>query len=261
MNHFKFLEFAGMLLIPFLVVYIPILIGQRYGIYHGRKTADLQQTPVGTVVGSAFGLLAFILAFTFQIVTNRYDQRKALLLDEVTHIRTTYLRAGLLQEPFSSDTRKLLVEYVDLRIELANDNSKLDFALKRSQEILDKCWNYCETLAEQDRSSEVYSLFTSSVNDLVDDFNQRITVTLEYRIPLVILSTLLIITFFTMLTLGYHFGISGKGGIMINLILALIFSMVFFLIIVLDRPETGLAKLNQKPMITLQNQLHGKTIK
>jgi hypothetical protein len=99
------------------------------------------------------------------------------------------------------------------------------------------------------------------VNDLVDDFNQRITVTLEYRIPPVVLYILLIITFFTMLTLGYHFGISGKGGIMINLILALIFSMVFFLIIALDRPETGLAKLNQKPMITLQNQLRGKTIK
>jgi hypothetical protein len=28
-------------------------------------------------------------------------------------------------------------------------------------------------------------------------------------------------------------------------------------ILALDRPETGLAKLNQKPMLTLQKQLHG----
>lgn len=31
-----------------------------------------------------------------------------------------------------------------------------------------------------------------------------------------------------------------------------------FLILALDRPETGLAKLNQKPMLTLQQQFNGK---
>jgi hypothetical protein len=32
--------------------------------------------------------------------------------------------------------------------------------------------------------------------------------------------------------------------------------MVMFLIFALDRPETGLAKLSQKPVITLHQQLH-----
>ena len=58
-----------------------------------------------------------------------------------------------------------------------------------------------------------------------------------------------------MLTLGYQFGISGKGSSRINIVLALIFAVVMFLIISLDRPEIGLAKLNQKPLLTLQKQL------
>jgi hypothetical protein len=58
-----------------------------------------------------------------------------------------------------------------------------------------------------------------------------------------------------MLSLGYHFGISGKGNLSINLILAFIFAVVMLLILALDRPETGIAKLNQKPMLTLQKQL------
>lgn len=245
----------GMLLIPFLIVLIPIFIGQRYGIYISKKSTDIKDAPVGTVVGTAFGLLAFMLAFTFQIATNKYDARKGLLLDEVTNIRTTYLRAGLLQEPFRSDTKKLLVEYVDLRVELAKDTSTLRTALYRSQQILDTLWKCAEKLAEQDRSSEVYALFTTSVNDLVANYNQRVTMTLEYRIPSVVIWILVIVAFFSMLSLGLQFGISGKGYTSIKFLLAFIFAVVMLLILALDRPETGLAKLNQKPMLTLQKQL------
>lgn len=255
MNIIFIIEVAGMFFIPLMVVLIPIFIGQRYGIYRRGKTEDMQHTPVGTVVGSTFGLLAFMLAFTFQIVTNRYDTRKELLVDEVTNIRTTYLRAGLIPEPFRSGTRNLLTEYVDLRVQAATDASKIVHLRERSQQILDTFWSYSEKLGEIDRSSENYSLYISSVNDLVDNYNQRITMALEFRIPVVILWALIIITFFSMLALGYQFGISGKGSFRINLLLGVIFAVVMFLILALDRPETGLAQVNQKPMYTLQHQL------
>jgi hypothetical protein len=214
--------------------------------------------PIGSIIGAAFGLLAFMLAFTFQIAADRYNSRKQLLLEEVTNIRTTYLRAGLIPEPFRSATKKLLVEYVELRVELSKDLSKLENAMSRSQQILDTFWNYAEKLAELDRSSEVYALYTSSVNDLVNNYNHRVTMTLEYRIPVLIIWILFLIAFFSMLLLGYQFGISGKGSFGLNLILAFIFAVVMFLILALDRPEMGLAKLSQKPMMTLQGQLQEK---
>ena len=261
MNTTQIIEIAGMFFIPLLAVLIPIILGQRYGIYRSKKTEDTQQTPVGTVVGSTFGLLAFMLAFTFQIVTNRYDTRKELLVEEVTTIRTTYLRAGLIPEEYCTETRKLLIEYVDLRVALAKDLSKLNSVKWRSEQILDTLWNFSEKLGELDRSSENYALFISSVNAMVDYYNQRITMALEFRIPAVILWALMIITFFAMFALGYQFGISGKGSFRINLLLGIIFAVVMFLILILDRPETGIAKVNQKPMFTLQNQLHGDVLK
>jgi len=78
---------------------------------------------------------------------------------------------------------------------------------------------------------------------------------IEYRIPVAILWVLFIIAFLSMLALGYQFGISGKGSFRINLLLAVVFAVVMFLILSLDRPETGMAKMNQKPMFTLQHQL------
>jgi hypothetical protein len=245
-----------MFVIPLVAVLLPVMIGQRYGLYVRRKSADVQDAPIGSVVGAALGLLAFMLAFTFDIVSNRYSDRKELLLQEVTDIRTTYLRAGLIPEPLRSESRKVLVEYVDLRVSLAKDFSNRDYGINRSQQILDSLWKGAETLAAQDKSSEAYSLYTGSVNDLVNLFNQRITLTFQYRIPETILYVLCIIAFFSMLTLGYQFGISGKENFTINLFLAIVFGAVMWLILALDHPETGLIQLNQQPVFVLQQQLH-----
>jgi len=251
----QLLKVIVMFIVPFIVVMVPVYLGQRWGILHSKKVAGLENAPVGTVVGAAFGLLAFMIAFIFQIAANRYDSRKELLLDEVTNIRTLYLRAGLVPEPVKSETKKLLVEYVDLHLVVFQDTAKLEEMLTGTQNILDTLWGYAEYLAKEDRSSEVYSLYTTSVNDIIDNYNKRITWTFEYRFPPAVLWILFIIAFFTMLILGYQFGISGKGTLRVNVLLAIIFGVVMVLILALDRPDTGMARLNQKPMITLQKQL------
>lgn len=247
------LRLAGMILIPFLLVLIPIILGQRYGMNQSKKQPDLQRTPVGSITGAAFALLAFLLAFTFQMAASRFDSRKKLLLDEVTNIRTTYLRAALIPEPFQTDTRKLLVEYVNLRVELNSDPSKLDSVMAGSSQILDSLWSITTSLTRTTLTPEIFSLFATSVNNLVDNYNHRITMTLEYRIPVVVFWSLFFVTFFCMLLLGYQFGISGKGNFKIFSLLALTFSTVMFLILILDNPR--FSKLNQKPLFTLQHQL------
>jgi ABC-type Fe3+ transport system permease subunit len=70
----KIFAIALMFLIPFVSVLIPILLGQWYGQYRKKKTEEVQHAPVGSVVGAAFGLLAFMLAITFQIAANRYER-------------------------------------------------------------------------------------------------------------------------------------------------------------------------------------------
>jgi hypothetical protein len=253
-----FLKVFAMFLIPLVAVMIPVYIGERYGIYHKKKDLVDKDFPVGTVVSVALGLFGFMLAFTFGIAANRYDLRKQALLDETLIVRTTYLRAGLIPEPYRSDTKKLLVEYIDLRVDLSANYSKLNQSILRSQQILDSLWLNTEALAAQDRSSEVYSLYTTSVNDLFDLYNQRITLATVYRIPVAILWSLFIIEFLSMLIFGYHFGMTGRGSFQLNLLVAIIFSVVMFLIFALDRPETGLTPLSQQPMLNLQKELHAK---
>ena len=125
--------------------------------------------------------------------------------------------------------------------------------MSRSSQILDSLWNETAKLTKTTLSPAIFSLFATSVNNLYDNYNQRITMSLEYRIPTIVFWALFFVTFFCMLALGYQFGISGKGNFKIFLLLALTFSTVMFLILVLDNPT--LSRLNQKPLLALQHQL------
>ncbi len=249
------LSFIVMLLVPFLTVLIPLTLGERYGRAHTRKNSQLNSVLVESSVTAAFGLLAFMLAFTFQIAATRYDKRKELLVKEVDNIRTAYLRAGLIHEPIKSDTRRRMVDYVDLLVRVTKGDSKIEEAKATVQRILDSCWRDAEALAREDRSSEVYSLFTGTINDLYSSYNERVAIVLEYKIPWVVYFVLGTISVLSMLVLGYQFGISGRGSMQINIMLSLIFAIVMLLIIILDYPETGLLQVNQQPLMRLQEDL------
>lgn len=253
-----FLEIAGMFLLPLSFVMLAIYIGQLFGRYVVKKSPELPKVAIGSIVSAVLSLLTFMLAFTFQIASSHHDARKMLILEEISDIRTAYLRIELLKEPMRSEARKMLTEYVDLWVDLTRDPSQIDFAVSRSQQILDLLWNQITTTPDTERCTVEFGHYSTSITNLVNRFNKRITLFVASRIPFAVLLVLYVGSFLSMMTLGYQFGISGKGGFRVSLVLATIFAMVIFLIHALDHPETRLVKINDKPMVTLQHQLHGK---
>jgi Protein of unknown function (DUF4239) len=252
----SFLSTLWMFLVPLFAILLPLWIGQRYGMHIRRRSSEFQDAPISSAVGASLALFAFMLAFTFEMVSNRFEKRKELLVSEISDIRSSYLNAGLVPEPIRSKARQFIIEYVDARVALSRDFSQLQHAKLRSQQILDSLWHYSEELAAQDRSSEAYSLFISSVNNLVNSFNERVTVALQFRLPVAVLYVLSFVAFFSTIALGFQFGISGKTNFLINLLVGITFAAVMWLIFALDHPEAGVIRISETPMITLQQQLH-----
>src|SRR5215471_14459124 len=122
-----------MFLLPLTAILFPLWLGQHYGRCVKKKSGEIHDAPIGSVVGATLGLLAFMLGFTFQIVGNRFDARKELYLNEISDIRTAYLYTGLVPEPIRSDARKMIVGYVDIRVKLLHDSIKFEDAKLRSQ--------------------------------------------------------------------------------------------------------------------------------
>src|SRR4249919_283271 len=114
-------------------------VGFRLGRWWQERTPGEQEGPTGMLVGSILALLAFLLAVTMGMASDRFDARRAVVLDEANAIGTTYLRAGYLPEPASTEIRQLLREYVPLRIVLT-DADDLAADIARSEAIHAQLW-------------------------------------------------------------------------------------------------------------------------
>ena len=244
--------------ISFVLSTLAIECGFRVG-HRWQSSQQGQDGPVGTVVGASLALLAFLLAFTFGITAARFETRKSLLLDDVNAIHTTYLRASLLREPHRTEIRQLLSEYVDIRARLiyfTQHPGELKIAISRTDEIQDALWSHATAIASADRSSEIDALFISSLNEMIDLNTKRMVIATQYHIPLLVLGVLIFVSTLTMAAVGFQFGLAGKRVVFANLVLALTFSAVLFLIRDLDNPGLGWLIVDQQPMIDLQKMLN-----
>ena len=143
----SFFSTIWMFVLPLVAIIVPVWVGQRYGLHIKKKGGEINDAPISSAVAAALGLLAFMLAFTFQIVGNRLDNRKALLLTEISDIRTAYQCAGLVPEPIRSQTRQKILRYVDIRVDFLHNRRGLPEVMTESRSILDSLWSFSEQLA------------------------------------------------------------------------------------------------------------------
>ena len=241
--------------ITVVIVLLSVVCGLLLGSYIRRKGKSQKEAPIGAIVASILGLLAFILAFTFGMAASRFDARKQLLLDEVNAIGTAFLRTDFLSEPQGTASRKLLKEYVDIRVEATLQVEKLPQALVDSEALHNRLWSQLTALSKQDNDSILLGLYVQALNDVIDLHSKRVTIGIQYRIPGMVWLMLYIVTILAMVAVGSQFGLAGTSSWLIILLLALSFSAVILLIADLDRASEGLLKVSQKPMTELQQKL------
>ena len=83
-------------------------LGYRLGLWRRKSMTDGEKVPANTMMGSALGLLAFMLAFTFGMSSTRFDTRKQLAQDEASAILRAHQRAQFLPDPHRSNCASLL---------------------------------------------------------------------------------------------------------------------------------------------------------
>ncbi|HEY4260315.1 MAG TPA: hypothetical protein VGM98_09145 [Schlesneria sp.] len=227
------------------------------GIVLRQKNEKEPEGPLGSVVGSLLGLLAFILAFTFGMAASRFDARRQLVLDEANAIGTTYLRADLLPQKEGVEVQKLLREYAQIRLNLADKN--IDEILKSSTDTQGQLWAQAKLLVKEEMDSELRSLFITSLNELIDLHQSRVTIGLQRRIPGTVWLAVYLLTALSMLAVGYQVGMSGIRRLRGTPVLAAAFSLVIVMIADIDRPAEGLMRVSQQAIADVQQMMLGNT--
>jgi hypothetical protein len=228
--------------------------GYRVGLWWQRRTPDEKEGPTGMLVGSILALLAFMLAVTMGMASDRFDTRRQLVVNEANAIGTTYLRAGYLPEPVSTDARELLREYVPLRITTA-DQAKLSANYARSVEIQDELWAQAEDLARTTPGSETLALYIETLNEMIDLHETRLTAILYARVPETVVILLVLGAILTLGMVGYSAGLTRRRSLLSAVVLVIVLGAVITLVVDLDRPRDGFLQVNQQPLLDLAAQI------
>ena len=230
--------------------------GFRVGVWWQERTPGEQEGPTGMIVGSILALLAFLLAVTMSMASDRFDTRRGIVLDEANSIGTTYLRAGYLPEPASSQIRQLLREYVPLRI-VVTDAKAADLAadIARSTEILTQVWAISEEVAKTTDQGDLVSLYLDSLNETIDLNETRVTAGLYARVPETILLLLIVGSVLGIGMVGYSAGLTERRSLISAVVLAIALGAVIMILVDLDRPREGFIQVSQQPLIDLQRQI------
>lgn len=238
-----------------VLVMVFIEAGYKLGGIAHRKSEDEKEAPVSGVSGAVLALTAFMLAFTFAIVTQRFDDRKELVRADANAIRTAYLRADFLPEPNRAETKRLFKTYLDDRLAFAQAGNLGQQAahalLAESERVHRRLWAIAVANAERDMNSDVAALYIEALNDVFEVHASRLAIGLQARIPIGFWIVLFSLTILGMLSVGYHAGISGSKRTKATLILATSFGLVIALIASLDRPG-GFIKVTQQPLFDLR---------
>jgi hypothetical protein len=248
------LPIAAVFLLIVLVSLAAYEIGFRSGRWWQDRTPDEKDGPTAMLVGSILALMAFLLAVTTGMASDRFDARRALVLEEANSIGTTYLRAGYLPEPASTQIRTALREYVPLRINVA-DRDQLEANFERSAQLLDQLWLVAEELARGAPESDALAIFIESLNQTIDLHETRVAAIVYARVPETVLLLLILGAVGAIGMVGFNAGLSRRRSMVGALALILILSAVITLIVDLDRPREGFLQVSQQPLVDLAQQI------
>lgn len=242
------LMFLGVIALALASIEAGHRIGRRRRLLADRE----KEGSVGTVASAQLGLLALLLAFTFGFAANRFDDRRRAIMDESNAVGTCFLRAAMLPEPHMPEVRRLLREYVDVRIAVAANPSELESAVRRSLDIHNELWRHAVAVAAKDARSIPAGLFTESLNEVIDLHAKRLAAGARTRLPGVVWAVLFTLVAFSFSAIGYQAGIADSTKSPVVFVVAVAFALTVWLVIDLERPQQGVLRPSQQPMIDLK---------
>jgi hypothetical protein len=228
---------------------VAVAAGYRAGAVARKREGKGTLADLGTTTGGLLGLLGLLLAFTFGMAGARYEDRKTLVIEEANAIGTAWLRTDLAPEPMRTQARDALRAYTDARLEgvAGGDRGQVEAAISRSEKLQGPLWN-AAVAAAAIAPTPPSALLVAAVNEVIDMHGRRVARSVRNPIPQVILWTLLAVAILVLALLGFGRGVAEDRSPVSTTILAVVLSVVFGLILDLDRPRSGYLTVSQQAM-------------
>lgn len=225
-------------------------VGFRLGVWWQAREPGEQEGPTDMLVGSLLALMAFVLAITLGLASDRHDARRGLVVEEANAIATAYQRADYLPPADAAELKALLRAYLPLRI--VTDPSEVPANIARSAELTQQMWAIDARVARSGHSPDLMSSLGESLNDIVTVGEQRVVAGVYARVPQTIMIILLGGSALSLAMVGYSAGIKGRRSLLSATVLILALGVVTTLVIDMDRPQEGFLTVSQQALVDVQ---------
>lgn len=249
--------------IPVPVLAVGIAVAFVGAVFAGYRLGELMQDREsesievsGAAVGSVLTLVGFLIAFTFSLAGSNFDERRQLVIDEANAINGTFANSDFLQEPHRTTIQDTLVDYAELRArfdEFEGSNSKLDEFIVRSEELHEILLDE-GTAAVTDDPSPITATYVNSLSELIDIHNLR-TDARWNRNPVPVFVTLFLLSLAAMVLVGYRRGLSSTTALPSAILIIFTYTLVFTVVIDLDRHTDGIFSVSQQPVVEVRDKL------
>jgi hypothetical protein len=250
------LSLTGLILVVFGSMLLAAVAGHfvHAGLDRRSRSADGEEhNQESYLVGSMIGILALLMAFSFSMALDRYEERRHLVVQEANAIGTAYLRSQLLDEPHRSRLSGLLVAYTDNRIALGTGkHAGLDRQLALNDKLLTEIWAAVVAARDSANSHGVTTAILMTFNEVIDLDTER-KVARQVRVPAPVLLFLFGFLVLTAAVLGYV--LEERRARIGVVVLFVLLSLYVSIIADLNRPTSGNITESQEPMLMLRRSL------
>lgn len=258
MSFYTFIGLLFLTILFFLNLFF-LFLGYKYA-----KKCKLNQNPqkessMQIIEGSMLALLGLLLAFTFSSAVNKFDQRRALIIDEANAIGTLYLRLDLLPIESKKIAKNMLKTYLDLHIKAYQALPNIQEAehyLGESHQYQTNIWNEATDSCSDMKSNYPCMLLIPALNQVFDIENTRIKNMLLHP-PKYIFVLLIFVSLVATFFIGSHIHSRKQASSAHIIFYSLVISLIIFTIIDMEYPRLGFIRVDSfdQVLINLKSSL------
>lgn len=237
-----------LVLVPLALV--PLIIGYLLTVKNAKDDTEQGEAAFGLGVGAIFGLIALILGFSFAFAAERFEARRALIVQEAIAVGRVDLQSDFVPKSQQTAFRKTIVAYAQARLDSYADLEDVHAegeAVERAAELHAKLWRVVSDDARSDPRNLLYNTLVASVDEM-GDIAEAQRAAVNNHVPSAIVGIILFATVAGSLLMGVTFGRVKSPHPVLSIVFCLLCAATVFTIIDLDDGRRGFIRLEVAPL-------------
>ncbi len=237
----------------FLAILGAIYGGFRYRRWLLRMHRMESRESIGAIEGSLLGLMALLMAFTFSMAADKFENNRKVLVEEANDLETAILRCDLYPDSIRTLLMADFSNYVDARIayyDAVNNQALITESLQKTNYLAKRIWMRIAQSAQDLENRARTAQMVPALNNMIDIVTTRESTRVS-KVPSIVFWTLVLITITGGFLVGYA-NDAEKENIVMVIAFALMTAMALFLIIELDRPRRGVLNIDAAEQLIVQ---------